>query len=100
MPQPNTARREPDDQQSAARKPVEKFHDGPVHVSIWQNDGVKGAFRTATFQLRYKDANEEWQTGTSYGVSDLKHLESAAKEARERIEGWQKASQPKPKPAA
>jgi hypothetical protein len=78
-----------DDQGSAARKPVEKFHDDPVHVSIWENAGVKGAFRTASFQLRYKDPKNQWQTGYSYGASDLRHMESAAREARERIERWQ-----------
>jgi hypothetical protein len=61
-----------------SRKPVERFHDGPVHLSIWENEGVKGAFRTATFQLRYKDKEkDEWHTGTSYGLSDLEHLERA-----------------------
>jgi hypothetical protein len=71
------------------RKPAEKFYDGPVHVSIWENSGTKGAFRTASFQLRYRDQNKEWQTGHSYSAGDLKHLEKAATEARARIERWQ-----------
>jgi hypothetical protein len=79
---------------SAGNRPVEKFIDGPVHVSIWQNDGSKGAFRTASFETRYKDANEQWQTGRSYTASNLKHLESAAREARSRIESWQQANPP------
>jgi hypothetical protein len=84
------------------RKPLDKFTDGRVHVSIWENSGVKGAFRTATFQLRYKDEHDEWRTGTSFGTSDLKHLESAAREARTRIQTWQKANktQEQPKSAA
>jgi hypothetical protein len=60
-----------------------------VHVSIWENEGIKGAFRTASFQLRYKDKQtDEWQTGASYGPSDLEQLERAAKEARTRIQSW------------
>jgi len=82
----------------AGKKPVDKFTDGRVHVSIWENSGVKGAFRTATFQLRYKDDQNEWHTGTSFGTSDLKHLENAAKEARTRIENWQKASKTEEQP--
>ena len=81
-----------------SRKPVDKFQDGSIHVSIWEKEGVKGAFRTASFQLRYKDSQDEWQTGSSYSLGDLKHLERAAKEARTRIENWQqanKASHPK-----
>lgn len=74
---------------SAPRQPVDKFTDGHVHVSIWENEGVKGAFRAATVQLRYKDEKKGWQTGASYGVTDLEHLESAAREAGLRIKKWQ-----------
>jgi hypothetical protein len=81
-----------------ANKPVDKFTDGRVHVSIWENTGVTGAFRTATFQLRYKDHQKEWQTGHSFGASDLNHMENAAKEARTRIENWQKANRSEEKP--
>lgn len=82
--------------ESSGRQPAERFHDGPVHVSIWENDGPTGAFRKATFQLRYKDKDEQWQSTYSYGASDLKHLESAAQEARARIERWQQQSKPAP----
>ena len=78
----------------ASRKPIDKFHDGSVHVSIWENAGPKGAFRTASFELRYRDKQEQWQTSHSYSVSDLKHLEAAAKEARTRIENWQQERKP------
>jgi hypothetical protein len=81
---------------TAGSKPVDKFIDGPVHVSIWQNNGSKGAFRTASFELRYKNDQEQWQTGRSYSASNLKHLESAAREARSRIEAWQQAIAPTP----
>lgn len=73
---------------AATKKPVDKFNDGPVHVSIWENGDVKHAFRVASFQLRYQDQNRQWQTGHSYSSAALKHLESAAKEARTRIETW------------
>jgi hypothetical protein len=84
---------------STGRSPVEKFTDGNVHVSIWENNGVKGAFRTASIQLRYKDQDGEWQTGTSYGQGDLKHLESAAKEARTRIDKWTQENKAKNSPS-
>lgn len=71
------------------RKPIDTFKNGPVQVSIWENNGAKGAFRAATIQLRYKDGNGAWKTGASYGAADLEHLENAAKEARLRIENWQ-----------
>lgn len=62
-----------------------------MHVSIWENEGVNDAFRTASLQLRYKK-DVDWQTGYSYGASDLAHLEKAAKEARERINTWQQGN--------
>ena len=76
----------------SGRKPADKFHEGPVHVSIWENDGPKGAFRTASFEIRYKK-QDQWQTSHSYGATDLKRLETAAKEARTRIEQWQQENQ-------
>ena len=82
------------------KKPVDKFTDGRIHVSIWENNGIKGAFRAATFQLRYKDQQDEWQTGQSFGASDLKHLQNAAKEARTRIENWNQANKTKLTPQA
>jgi hypothetical protein len=96
MSQSNAARRDDTEEHGASeragRKPVDKFHDGPVHVSIWENPGPKGEFRTASFQLRYKDKQEQWQTGYSYSASDLAHLEKAAKEARDRINTWQQGN--------
>lgn len=84
--------------QSAKTKPVDKFTDGPVHVSIWEKNGPKGAFRTASFELRYKDG-EEWKSGYSYNATGLKHLESAAREAHSRIETWQQTSALSPAPS-
>jgi hypothetical protein len=98
MAQSNPAPSESADaDQPSGKKPVDKFHDGPVPVSIWENEGAKGAFRTASFQLRYRDQHQKWQTSHSYSASDLKHLETAAVEARARIERWQQTS---PRPAS
>jgi hypothetical protein len=91
MPQSNTAPRHANENARTPRQPVDKFTDGHVQVSIWENEGVKGAFRAATIQLRYKDGND-WKTGTSYGPTDLEHLETAAREARRRIREWQQES--------
>jgi hypothetical protein len=89
MAQSQTTRTSHDPQTTASpgNKPVDKFREGPVHVSIWENDGINGAFRTASFELRYKK-DDQWLTGHSYGASDLKHLDNAANEARRRIETW------------
>jgi hypothetical protein len=86
------AQEEPQQSGSPGKKPVDKFQEGPIHVSIWENASSKGTFHTATFDLRYKDKEEKWQTGHSYSLSDLRHLEAAAGEARARIEIRQQES--------
>lgn len=89
MTQTNAVPPDEDATATPGKKPVDKFIDGPVHVSIWQHgDDVKHAYRVASMQLRYQNKNRQWQTSQSYGSTDLKHLESAAKEARTRIEKW------------
>ncbi len=92
MPTQQTAtRRDPPSAQPnpPSNKPVEKFREGRVHVSIWENNGVNGAFRTASFEIRYRQGND-WQSGASYGLDDLAYLELAAKQARTRIEQWKR----------
>ncbi len=97
MPQANSTSHEKAATGRVDRKrPVDKFTDGHVQVSIWENEGVKGAFRSATVQLRYRDEKKGWQTGGSYGVTDLEHLESAAREARRRIKEWQQENKDRP----
>lgn len=76
-----------DNAATSGTKLADKFREGPVHVSIWENQGVNGTFRVASFEFRYKK-DGQWQTSQSYGASDLKFLENAAKEARHRIERW------------
>ena len=69
-----------------SKQPADKFSEGNVHVAIWENEGPKGAFRAATFQLRYKDKDSgEWKTGNSFGPRDLESLEKAAHEAHMRL---------------
>ena len=57
-----------------SRKPVDKFHDGSVHVSIWENASPKGAFRTASFELRYRDKQQQWQPTIVRSASTLVRL--------------------------
>jgi hypothetical protein len=83
------------DAPTTAKKPVDKFREGPVHVSIWENGGVNGAFRTASFEIRFPKG-QEWQSGTSYGLAELAFLEIAAKQARTRIEQWKRENGQRP----
>jgi hypothetical protein len=95
MPEPTTGA--PPKQTS---KPVDSFRVENVHVSIWENSGVNGLFRAASFQLRYKDSRSgEFKTSHSYGAADLANLREAAEQARTRIESWNVGrKQPQPQP--
>jgi len=77
-------------QDSPRKRPVEKFHEGRVHVSIFPNESSKGTFHTASYQVRYTDKNEEWQTGHSYSKRDCENLAKAATKAAEIIAGLDK----------
>jgi len=50
-----------DNDATPGHKPVDKFREDPVHVSIWENEGIYGILRVASFELRYKK-DEHWQT--------------------------------------
>jgi hypothetical protein len=63
-------------------KPIQTLREGNVNAAIFENESVKGKFRTATIQLRYKDKDGEWKTGNSFGAKDLENLEKIAKAVR------------------
>ena len=49
-------------------RPVENFREGNISVSIFENDGPKGEFRSAAIQLRYKDKESgEWKQVPAMG---------------------------------
>ena len=86
---PTTPARSPDGGSTVPQQPVDKFIEGNIHVSIWENDSPTGAYRTASLQLRYKAKNsDEWRTSNNYSLGDLENLERAVQEARRRIEDW------------
>jgi hypothetical protein len=66
-------------------KPVDKIAHDNVKFAIWQNDGPKGAFHTASLEFQYKGKDGAFHNSNSYGVKDLENLEKAAHDARERL---------------
>ena len=56
--------------------PEKKFSTGAITATIWQNQGKSKtgdevSFRTVSFQRRYKDKNDEWQSTNTLHVNDL-----------------------------
>jgi hypothetical protein len=83
------------EQPRTRREPVDKFRDGPVQVSIFQNPSSKGDFRTATLEVSYKDKDGEFQTSHSYTASVLRHMASASISAAEKISKWEEENKSK-----
>jgi hypothetical protein len=77
MPQSRVQQAQTDDDREAStvasRKPVDKFHDGLVRVSIWENASPKGAFRTASFEFATatNNSNGKPATVTQFPISSI-----------------------------
>ena len=62
--------------------PAEKIRVGMTTISIWKNKDDKGnVYANATFEIRYKDKDGNFQTGNSYGLYDLLSHRAALDEA-------------------
>ena len=66
-------------------KPAQKFRVGRIHVSLWANQNEHGLYYSATFERRYKDASDQWQSSGSFGYRDLLSLAKAADQAFDAI---------------
>ena len=67
--------------------PVAKVRVGLVTASIWENKTEKGTFHNVTFERRYRDAEGNWKSTSSYGLDDLLTLAKAADLAHTKIIG-------------
>src|ERR1017187_2036015 len=78
---------EPEQSQTAGRRPVDTAKVGPVEIAVWKNQGANGDFYTASSPvIRYKDGTTgEFKDGNSYGQLDLLALAEAAREASAKI---------------
>lgn len=65
--------------------PAAKVSVGLVSASIWKNDGDGRAFYNVTFDRRYRDAEGNWKSSSSYGRDDLLVLAKLADLAHTRI---------------
>ena len=67
-------------------KPVKKFRNGNVVVSIWENVNAKEdrTFNTVTFERNYKDG-EDWKNTQSLGVGDIPKLISCLRKTYEYL---------------
>ena len=81
-----------EEEQSAARRPVDTAKHGNVEIAIWRNTGSKGDFYSASSPtIRYRDEAGEFKEGSNFGRHDLLDLAEAAREAATKIRDLQKA---------
>ena len=62
--------------ESVGNLPEKKFVAGGISATIWNNvgqgqNGQSVSYPTVSFQRRYKDKNEQWQTSNSLRLNDL-----------------------------
>jgi hypothetical protein len=66
--------------------PADKVRVGLITASIWENKDENGkVYHNVTFERRYIDAKDQWQSTHSYGPRDLLELAKAADLAHTKI---------------
>jgi hypothetical protein len=55
-------------------KGPEKVFGKGVRIAVWRNNGAKGSFPSLKIERRYKDKDGNWQSGTSFTVSQALRL--------------------------
>lgn len=66
-------------------KPVGNVRFQGVEATIWNNPIDGRDFYNVTFQRRYQDKDQQWQTTHSYGAGDVLALAKVADMAATRI---------------
>ena len=61
--------------------PASVLKDGNLKASIWENEGQKGKYFTATFAKVYKDRNGELRDTNVFNNSDLLKVSELARQA-------------------
>jgi hypothetical protein len=80
--QANLSREVPGQEQrqpSRAQKgqgPLKSLRSGAIQVTIWENENLNAegqvmAYKTVSFERRYKDKNGEWKSTNSLRANDL-----------------------------
>ncbi len=67
------------------RKPATLFRCGNVNAAVWENTGEKRVFFSVTFSRSAKDAEGNWKTSASYGLTDLGALASVAEMGKDWV---------------
>jgi hypothetical protein len=79
------ARVEQSEEGQKSGKPVDNVRYQGVEATIWSNPTERGEFYNVTFQRRYQDKEQQWQTSHSYGPGDVLALAKVADMAATRI---------------
>jgi hypothetical protein len=75
--------------EKTANRPVQTIRYGSVRAAIWRNVVDNGnasrPMYSVTFSRSYKDGENNWKNGTSFGLDDLLILAKVADEAHSWI---------------
>jgi len=80
-------------EQTATKKPVAKIRVGSIIISIFENEGKNGTYRTGSVDRRYRDAEGNWHSTSNHGEHDLLSLAKAALLAHSKIQELQASAE-------
>ena len=68
------------------KKPIARIALHPVSAAIWKNHGNLGdAFYSVTFERRYRNDSDKWQSSTNFNSNELLLLAKVADLAHSEI---------------
>ena len=70
--------------------PEKKFRSGAISATVWANqattkEGKTVEYKTVSFERRYKDAKDEWQSTHSLRLNDLPRAKLVLEKAFEYL---------------
>ncbi len=67
-------------------KPFDNIRIGPIQAAIWRNAGTDGrSYYSVTMEKRYRDADGNWQSTSSFHRDDLLVIGKVTDKAYDRI---------------
>ena len=75
-------------EQQEKNKPVGKYKNGAIELTVWENTGKKTdgnnySFYSYNLVRNYKDSEDNWQKSTSFKTADLPRIVSLLQKAYE-----------------
>lgn len=66
--------------------PLERFHLGNIHVTVWENTDPKGeTYLKVQIERRYQDKNGDWQSINSFRTNEIPVVQELTRQAYDYV---------------